>query len=205
MAKKKKKKTDGRKFLTRRPKSMGRKWQCRFNNQCNNYSVYDDFFTFSPALSVSITSPKYQSEMTNPFFQYPFMTSSRQSKNAMDSYTNDTQVYYCPSVKFSVVGFLFIRPSRFGLLDRFGFQLKVVKLVIISFQKNKSLKVKICICIQLNYQLQVLKAKFLVLRKSCQFIVQYLLASNVRPRDLTYIDRVPYFSQLTRNLFSHLM
>ena len=143
--------------------------------------------------------------MTNPFFQYPFMTSSRQSKNAMHSYTNDTQVYYCPSVKFSVVGFLFIRPSRFGLLDRFGFQLKVVKLVIISFQKNKSLKVKICICIQLNYQLQVLKAKFLVLRKSCQFIVQYLLASNVRPRDLTYIDRVPYFSQLTRNLFSHLM
>ena len=29
---KKKKKKDGRKFFNRRPKKMGRKWQCRFNN-----------------------------------------------------------------------------------------------------------------------------------------------------------------------------
>ena len=45
------------------------------------------FFTFSTALFVSILSPKYQYEMTNPFFfQYAFVTSSRQSKNAMHAY-----------------------------------------------------------------------------------------------------------------------
>ena len=36
------------------------------------------FFTFSPALLISIPSPIYQSKMTYPlFFQYAFMTSSR--------------------------------------------------------------------------------------------------------------------------------
>ena len=53
------------------------------------------FFTFSHALLVSIPSPKYHSKMTNPlFFQYAFVTSSRQSRIAVHAYKNDTQVYY---------------------------------------------------------------------------------------------------------------
>ena len=54
------------------------------------------FYTFLPAVCVSIPSPKYQSKMTNPlFFQTAFVTSSRESKNAVHAYKNDTQVYYC--------------------------------------------------------------------------------------------------------------
>ena len=53
------------------------------------------FFTFSHALLLSIPSPQYQSEMTNPLFsQYAFVTISRPSKNAKYSVKNDTQVYY---------------------------------------------------------------------------------------------------------------
>ena len=36
-----------------------------------------------------------QSKMTNPlFFQYAFVTSSKESKNPLHAFKNDTQVYY---------------------------------------------------------------------------------------------------------------
>ena len=70
--------------------------------------MYTHFFTFSPALSFSIPSPKYQSQMANPLFsQYAFVTSSRYSKNAMHAFKNDTQVYYSRFVDNYYINFYF--------------------------------------------------------------------------------------------------
>ena len=60
---------------------------CVHTQFLNKISSFLSFFTFSPALLVSIPSPKYLSEMINPFFsKYAFVTSSRQSKIAMHAF-----------------------------------------------------------------------------------------------------------------------
>ena len=52
-------------------------FQPRERNE-KNAKYYVGDYSFSPALLVSIPSPKYQSQMTNPlFFQYAFVTLSR--------------------------------------------------------------------------------------------------------------------------------
>ena len=70
------------------------------------------FLSFSHTLLVSILSPKYQSQLTNPlFFLNACMTSSRLSKIPMHAVTNETQVYYSYiSFWYQQLLYLCIRP-----------------------------------------------------------------------------------------------
>ena len=62
--------------------------------------------------------------MTNPlFFQYAFVTSSRQSKNAMHAFKNDTQVYYSKHV-----GILLQYLQDAKQLTTFAFSQKLLRL-----------------------------------------------------------------------------
>ena len=68
---------------------------CVYTQFLNRILPIPSFSSFSRVLLFSIPSPKYQSQMTNPyFFQIAFVTSSRQSRIAMHAIFFDTQVYY---------------------------------------------------------------------------------------------------------------